>query len=293
MLKKTRKMSCYSSDGMGTRGQVKGVKQGGISKGYNKGKTKRRTRRRKERETELLWKRIQFVGETGHPTNLFLWMMATKARPSLQEVVKFLTSTLGYLWVVRRAHRSSASLAVRFSSWPTMISEIWKGEAKGTVVVHYRIRWCDGGMMVMWWCDVKKRREKTLLVCSLENLKKMRQPKTLQLWERVTKPYFFLLKQETIISQRCFRDREAAIFMIEGRPLLSSFTSFPFLLGSRDHEGHPKVAVLERTSFAAELASLSHAPARILGQRSASDLWRHRILTWRSLEVTLAPCRSS
>ena len=56
-------------------------------------------------------------------SDLFLWMMALKARPSLHDWVKSWTWTPGYLWVVFWAHRSSASLALR-SSWPTTMSEI-------------------------------------------------------------------------------------------------------------------------------------------------------------------------
>ena len=51
-------------------------------------------------------------------------MMALKARPSFHEDVKSLTRTPGYLAVVRWAHRSKASRAVRDSSCPTIMSEI-------------------------------------------------------------------------------------------------------------------------------------------------------------------------
>ena len=50
-----------------------------------------------------------------YSTYLFLWMIALKARPSLQDWVKSLTSTPGYLWVVFCAHRSSASFADKSS----------------------------------------------------------------------------------------------------------------------------------------------------------------------------------
>ena len=55
----------------------------------------------------------------------YLWMMALKARPSLHDLVKSLTWTLGYRCVVFWAHRKRASLA-ETSSCPTTISEIWK-----------------------------------------------------------------------------------------------------------------------------------------------------------------------
>ena len=69
-------------------------------------------------------------------TDLFLWMMALKARPSLHDWVKSWTWTPGYLWVVFWAHLSSASLAVR-SSWPTTISEIWKENTALVIGSHF------------------------------------------------------------------------------------------------------------------------------------------------------------
>ena len=58
----------------------------------------------------------------------FRWIMALKARPSLQDRVKSSTLTPGYRWVVFWAHRNNASLA-ETSSCPTTMSEIWKRES--------------------------------------------------------------------------------------------------------------------------------------------------------------------
>uniref|UniRef100_A0A182TZC3 Uncharacterized protein n=1 Tax=Anopheles melas TaxID=34690 RepID=A0A182TZC3_9DIPT len=54
----------------------------------------------------------------------FRWISAENAKPSRHELVKSFTRTPGYLAVERRAHRSSASRAVRLSSCPTTMSEI-------------------------------------------------------------------------------------------------------------------------------------------------------------------------
>lgn len=54
------------------------------------------------------------------------WMRALNASPSLQDDVKSLTLTPGYLAVDRRAHLSRASRAVTLGSCPTTMSDIWK-----------------------------------------------------------------------------------------------------------------------------------------------------------------------
>lgn len=51
-------------------------------------------------------------------------MSALKARPSLQDDVKSVTLTPGYLAVERRAQLSRASRAVTLGSWPTTMSDI-------------------------------------------------------------------------------------------------------------------------------------------------------------------------
>lgn len=65
-------------------------------------------------------------------SGLLRWMSALKAMPSLQEEVKSLTLTPGYLAVDLLAHLSSASRAVTLVSWPTM-SEICGREERGVV----------------------------------------------------------------------------------------------------------------------------------------------------------------
>lgn len=55
---------------------------------------------------------------------------AEKAKPSRQDDVKSFTRTPGQRAVDLRAHLSKASRAVRLSSWPTTISEIYKKKTK-------------------------------------------------------------------------------------------------------------------------------------------------------------------
>lgn len=62
-----------------------------------------------EIETDLIFLQSMRSG-------LLRWMIALNARPSLQDDVKSLTLTPGYLAVDLRAHRSRASRAVTLGS---------------------------------------------------------------------------------------------------------------------------------------------------------------------------------
>jgi len=56
--------------------------------------------------------------------HLLRWMMALKASPSFQELVKSVTRTPGYFAVDLWTQRSRAFRAVILSSWPTIMSDI-------------------------------------------------------------------------------------------------------------------------------------------------------------------------